>query len=95
MLSNLKLKDCQEGIDAFTSKRHPKWSHANDEVSAQAYVNTSGQYRCYTCSMQLWLPCFVIQYVKLGYPDDEILPALACVCVQKYRAVGKHWLVDR
>ena len=31
MLSNLKLKDCQEGINAFVTKRHPKWSH-NDET---------------------------------------------------------------
>uniref|UniRef100_A0AC34R769 Enoyl-CoA hydratase domain-containing protein 3, mitochondrial n=1 Tax=Panagrolaimus sp. JU765 TaxID=591449 RepID=A0AC34R769_9BILA len=32
MVENLKLKDAQEGIDAFIKKRHPEFQHNDDKV---------------------------------------------------------------
>lgn len=33
MVSNLKLKDSQEGIAAFVGKRKPQWTNTEEEVN--------------------------------------------------------------
>lgn len=39
MVSNLKLKDAQEGIKSFSEKRKPSWSHNYDKASkVQSYA---------------------------------------------------------
>ncbi|CAD5235470.1 unnamed protein product [Bursaphelenchus xylophilus] len=35
MTENLKLKDCQEGIDAFIEKRPATWTHSDDRVGQE------------------------------------------------------------
>lgn len=31
MVENLRLRDTQEGIQAFVDKRHPNWLHSDEK----------------------------------------------------------------